>query len=107
MSFKNNKKIYKNTFRSGHESDEADSDIDVSSRYEPRESLVDKIDMLVRRNFAVPNIYKGEGKQGKKRISTIEALKENVSPTRLYHLAKESCRGTMHKIDSMHSKGMN
>ncbi|KAG0435557.1 hypothetical protein DMUE_4674 [Dictyocoela muelleri] len=44
----------------------------------------------------MPNIYKGEGKQGKKWLSTIEALKEDVSPKRLYHLAKESCRGMMH-----------
>ncbi|KAG0438009.1 hypothetical protein DMUE_3355 [Dictyocoela muelleri] len=51
--------------------------------------------MFVKRNFAVPNIYKGKGNK-EKWISTIEALKKDVISTRLHDLSKESCRFTMH-----------
>ncbi|KAG0436774.1 hypothetical protein DMUE_4062 [Dictyocoela muelleri] len=94
MSFKNNKRNFDKSLKSGQANYKADHDIGVGSN-EPRDSLIDKIDILVQKNFAVPNIYRGEGKQGKKCLSAIESLNEDVSPKRLYHLAKEYCQGMM------------
>ncbi|KAG0439464.1 hypothetical protein DMUE_2410 [Dictyocoela muelleri] len=51
--------------------------------------------MLVKKNFGLSNIYNGEGKRAEVWLSTLEALKNDISPQRLYNMAKNSLRGTM------------
>ncbi|KAG0435702.1 hypothetical protein DMUE_4581 [Dictyocoela muelleri] len=60
-------------------------------------NLNDKLEMLFRRNFGIPNLYKSEKEFAKNWLKAIESTKKEVSSTRLYFMAQQSLKGRMAK----------
>ncbi|KAG0442586.1 hypothetical protein DMUE_0165 [Dictyocoela muelleri] len=58
-------------------------------------NLKDTLDNLVKVNLGIPNLYNSKRDKAEKWVKSIEALYDEVSEKRLYHMARESLKGEM------------